>query len=644
MDVKDLSEDELDYELELRRVPEPRKLTRTRKVEQLRALMRQEHISLACPTSAAHFITDASNIYQCQQKLQRLGSSLLRAFSNQDVAELKQCQSKYYHYRARISLITDQTYAPYTRQAEKVVNDSLEQINQYLQSLTIVSGPELDREDILPSHEEILDRLKNSNLQSSVDGAAQAANDQLSGGKSSRPMNSSDSRKTGAIPKIPAQQQSQKTSTSPKSSQNNRTHNVPQHDQLPPLPAPRPSLDQMPQQAPFGYNQPMDVRDEIIRYLLNNRQQTDGRSEQFGQENGRSTPTNRQRFMQPVHKWPFSYGGNQNIMELAVFLNRVKTYADTEDVDEYSLLRGIKHLLRGRALEWYTRNYNQFNTWIMFKQQIKMEFLPPNFSQLIKRDLYWRFQGQDETFAKYYLDLLALFEVVEPPLLAQDQFFILKSNLNTEFAAVASASRALTVADLVAVCKDYDHAKMFSLKNKTSQIPRTALIEPNRGTPNYPRISRPAASGQAWSRGPPQPARTHQVNVIEEEELEVNQQGLLQQDEHQVYQQEAHSAPAVNELPEEQVNAVRTQGSWNQESRTLSTARAPITITCWQCEQTGHAFTACRNPKTYLFCYRCGKRGFTSRNCSECVARMSQALPDTMISSSQGNASTGFPQ
>ncbi|KXJ68537.1 hypothetical protein RP20_CCG002826 [Aedes albopictus] len=613
--------------------------------------MRQEHMELECPTSATHFITEAANMHYCQQRLQRLGSTLLRAFNNQDIAELRRCQTKYYHYRARISLIRDPLYVPYTVQAEKVINESLDQIAEFLQSLTSVSPPEFSQEEILPEEQDVLDELRNSRFQSSVKETANREV-QKQNQVTSAPVNLSHKIGTGAIPKTSVHQQAE--GEPPRSPQRPRDTDFPrmerpriQPNPLPPLPPPRHSLgrnrDQYQlQHPPSASHQAADVRDEIIRYLLNNRHQTNEGIDQQAQTSGRSTPNHRHRFTQPVHKWPFSYGGNENIMELAVFLNRVKTYADTEDIDEFSLLRGIKHLLRGRALEWYTRSYNRFSTWAEFKQQIKAEFLPPNFSQLIKRDLYWRFQGQDETFSKYYHDLLALFEVLEPSLSAQDQFFILKSNLNTEFAAVASASRAFSVGDLVEVCKDYDHAKMFSQKNKTSQIPRTALIEPNRGTPIYPRVSRPGVSGYSWNRAALQPNRTPQVNVIEEEELDVNPQALMLQDANQAYDQEETTTLTTVEPLEEQVNAVRTQGAWGQGDQALDVRRKSLAITCWQCEQNGHAFTACRSPKTFLFCYRCGKKGFTSRNCTDCLARMSQALPDGMITSTQGNANTGF--
>lgn len=675
MDVKDLSDDELDYELELRRVAEPKKLTRKRKVDQLKALMRQEHVDLACPQSARHFISDASNIYYCQQKLQRLGSSLLRAFNNQDVAELKQCLSKYYHYRARITLITDPVYAPYVQQAEKVINDSLDQITQCLQSLTYVSVPDFSREDILPEEEDILNQLKDQHLQSSSNGLAEALEEQPKAENIQAPLNLSRNSGTGVIPKTSGQQHgpdippppmgqqqgldippptmpsskgnrlSQQFIPSPPRPSTGSNRAVPQFPQLQqslrlPVPPPRPSMHRQPEQPQHPLvvgNQQFDIRDEVIRYLLANRHQPDGGAEQSAPNGGRWTPNNnRQRYTQPIFKWPFSYAGNQDILELAVFLNRVKTYADTEDVDEYSLLRGIKHLLRDRALEWYTRNYNRFNTWDEFKDQIKAEFLPPSSSQLIKRDLYVRQQGEEETFTKYYQDLLARFQVIEPPLSPGDKLFFLKSNLNSSFAPIAAASQS--IAALVATCRDYDSVFLKKIRSTRSQ--RMVPAEHNRATPSYQRFTRPTVPSSPWTRAPP--ARTHQINVMEEEELDVNDNPPNPRYSEQVLTQGVDSA--ANEFREEAVNAVRSQGAWtsHQTNNIPAQARNSPAIACWQCEQAGHVFTACRNPKTFLFCYRCGKKGFTSRNCCDCLARMTQALPDAMINSSQGNAGAGF--
>lgn len=384
-----------------------------------------------------------------------------------------------------------------------------------------------------------------------------------------------------------------------------------------------------------------DVRDEIIRYLLNNRDQNLSNS---------ATP-NRHRFTQPIHKWPFSYAGSSNILELATFLNRVKTYADTEDVEEYALIRGIKHLLRGRALEWYARNYTLFNTWDDFKWRIKSEFLPPNFSQSIKRDLYWRFQAVEEPFSKYYQDMFAFLEVVEPPMTMQDQFFILKSNLNPEFAVVASASRASTVQDLVAVCKDYDNVRSFTNKGKSTQFQRGLPIQSNTSNPAANRFLRPNVPSMtnSWNRQLPIRA---QVNVIDEASLDIPAQYSEIQEQHQypALPDIEEGTPVGNQFGndqelEEGVNAVRGPVQWPVKTNTPNnqfSQEQKIAIVCWQCEQPGHLFTACPSPKTFLFCYRCGKKGFTSRDCTDCLARMTQAVPDQQYRPQQGNGVAGF--
>ncbi|XP_058454595.1 putative mediator of RNA polymerase II transcription subunit 26 [Malaya genurostris] len=189
---------------------------------------------------------------------------------------------------------------------------------------------------------------------------------------------------------------------------------------------------------------PPYLRQDFIRFL---------RSQSTPRDHQQSTQS---RFSQPVHKWPFEYTGQPNIIQLGEFLNQVNTYADTEGIDEKDLLRSVKHLLKGRALQWYTRLYSHLTSWEIFKSEIKQEFLPPNFSEIIKQDLYLRFQGQNESFTSFYRYLIAAFEIVEPSMSESEKLFIVKSHLNPDYTPIAAASRATTVKELVAVCKDFE--------------------------------------------------------------------------------------------------------------------------------------------------------------------------------------------
>lgn len=41
-------------------------------------------------------------------------------------------------------------------------------------------------------------------------------------------------------------------------------------------------------------------------------------------------------------------------------------------------------------------------------------------------------------------------------------------------------------------------------------------------------------------------------------------------------------------------------------------------VKCWDCLENGHSFRACTNPQGRKFCFICGRREFTSRNCPQC--------------------------
>ncbi|XP_021694218.1 uncharacterized protein LOC110678162 [Aedes aegypti] len=73
-------------------------------------------------------------------------------------------------------------------------------------------------------------------------------------------------------------------------------------------------------------------------------------------------------------------------------------------------------------------------------------------------------------------------------------------------------------------------------------------------------------------------------------------------------------------------------------SRDLATA-----IICWQCESPGHTYLRCPNPKRFLFCYSCGKKGCTTRNCDACILRWRQ-LEAHNASQVPGNRNWENPQ
>lgn len=331
---------------------------------------------------------------------------------------------------------------------------------------------------------------------------------------------------------------------------------------------------------------------------------------------------NRTQNSQPVYKWPFEYAGQPNTILLGEFLNMVTTYAITEGVDETTLLRAIKHLLKGSALQWYTRCYMHLRDWSDFKLEIKREFLPPNYSEIVKQDLYLRFQEPNEPFANFYRDLVAAFEIVEPPLPESEKLFILKSHLNAEFTPIASAARVSTVKELVAVCRDFAVSRSYCMRNRNLAPPRPTWSRAE--NPTFNRPTRPSNTNQPFTR--------QQVNAmsrdLKEQIEEVHPAAILEQEE--ARQQLAIEWEEATTESEE-VNAIRMQGTWPrnheapQEAQNFGTRSIrTASVTCWQCGNQGHTYPTCPNPKTYVFCYSCGNKGATTRNCQTCASRMTQ--------------------
>lgn len=616
MDILHLSDNELDFEIQLRKETTSNVRTRREKTGKLRAILENERITMEIPESADHVLNQAEHVDICQKKLQLVHNRLTKALEEESSAEIAVCRSKLMHYRARVAMITDKDFVVYARKLENYIEESLQKIGDFFNSVTLLTSPIRKTSGdgaILPEMEELAERLRDSRLQSSLKDPAMAANPKTQ---------EQNTAGIGSLLLPPL----------PKDNAGNRMSTPHDRRSMPfwssfPIPPPRTTATASRTQA--ENNNSEDVRDAVIRYLLQSRGDTPRQTTNTGQYRLRST--------QPIHKWPFSYAGEAKIMQLAVFLNQVETYANTEDVDELALLRGVKHLLRGRALEWYIRSYNNLQSWEHFKKEIKKEFLPQAYSQHMKRDLYWRIQGPDEPFLKYYRDILALSEVVEPPIADQDRFYIMKSNLNPEFAAIASASRAATVEELISVCKDYDEARTYSQRSRTPQASR--LVGTSQAPSIPPRTTRPITSANPWNR--PLPARTQHVNLLEENETDIPEHrddlNRPQEPEEGIDNDQVTLEEGLPEL-----NAIRSSTWQPGHIPQHSTRASHPNMVCWQCEQQGHVFPNCPNSKTFIFCFRCGKKGTTSRSCPDCIARLTQALsaPPTRT----GNDHPGFPQ
>ncbi|KAL1378685.1 hypothetical protein pipiens_015422 [Culex pipiens pipiens] len=211
-------------------------------------------------------------------------------------------------------------------------------------------------------------------------------------------------------------------------------------------------------------------------------------------------PAEGARIPKAIHNWPFKFRGTKDSTNLNTFLDRVESFAFSEGVNNAMLLRAIKHLLQDDALDWYSRalNEGELDTWENFKLMIRQEYLSSHYGQLLREEASSRYQGANEKFQKYYRDISALFRFVQPPMSQEDKFFILKKNMNPEYATILASARPQTIQDMVEVCNAYDDTRTLLTHQRRTPIPHSSLLEPNLATPSGSQRSQ--ANNAGWQR------------------------------------------------------------------------------------------------------------------------------------------------
>lgn len=172
MDILHLSDGELDFELQLRNEDQQRR-TKREKTSRLREHIEKERVNMEMPLGADHVISQEDHLQHCQAKLQFINDRVRKGLEKEDALELAVCRSKLLHYRSRLQMITEKNLAGYVKQLEDAVELSLRKINDFFADTTILDIPPPNtvpeaNDAILPDDAEVLERLKNAQLQSSV--------------------------------------------------------------------------------------------------------------------------------------------------------------------------------------------------------------------------------------------------------------------------------------------------------------------------------------------------------------------------------------------------------------------------------------------------------------------------------------------
>ncbi|XP_055590310.1 uncharacterized protein LOC129742436 [Uranotaenia lowii] len=608
MDIIDLNDEEIDYELRLRNKFDLGFSNRRTKLSALRNLITEEKKANSYARSSTHVMNIEDNLNLCLTNLEAIKTNVRKAVNENDTNAKRQLFSRLEHYRNRLDLI------PKDQPRSELLVQLMSEVKQLNAALT--SNDDAGRVDNIQleaaANLTVLDRMpRTSSPFRGFDEEELRLNDRRTRGASvpsTNPVNlsrqSETMQRTGAIPKASNNtregnqgQNNTGTRNDVESNKRNQLELLEEIlERLRQLPISQPQqatqIHQAPQQninaalqqsgmqqvhhLPERGNSQRDrgvhrdnqnnemsqeLRDEVLLSILReqNRHQRGPRGK-------------------PIHAWPFKYDGKGSPLDLIVFIKKVEKFAMTDDMNGDELMSQIKFLLVGKALDWFCLACNAYISWDEFKTRIKQQFIPRDFAQL-----------------------------------------------------VSIAAQVSSLASLIKVCEEVDEANING-----SSFAGNSHRPQELGRANVYRQLRPQL--QSDNR----PTTQQGINAIETENTPQWNSPLVQQNMPDMSQQYSNTNaglnPAMqnydlstegqtseprygNEFIGASFNAVHAdnQGRNQRMPNRQTTANTTSTLRCWQCGRDDHFFLTCPYPKTHLFCYRCGKQGYTVRNCTDCI-------------------------
>lgn len=278
----------------------------------------------------------------------------------------------------------------------------------------------------------------------------------------------------------------------------------------------------------------------------------------------------------PVNQWRLSFSGDGKGLQLLDFLSQILMYQRAEQVPNDELLYSMIHLFTGRAKLWFQSVYDSINNWDELVQALKDEFLPSNYEFTLFNDISNRKQKPNESFSEFITHMKSLFKWIMVPMSERHKLFIIQNNLLPKYALAVAPLCLRSLEQLSEACKRIDN---LAVVNRPQALPFENPI--NAIGPRF----------NQYGRAP---------NVYEIEER--------------------FPLPNNNwEISALSQNVNRYQNRLNPNDPRNNTNNFQNRNSCWNCGSLGHSFRFCTTARRGIFCYTCGLKEVTTKDCNICT-------------------------
>ena len=279
-------------------------------------------------------------------------------------------------------------------------------------------------------------------------------------------------------------------------------------------------------------------------------------------------PKTRHNAKLDLHKWGIKFSGEEGISVLS-FIMDVEEKATWKQVDFNLLVAGVSEFFTDQAKTWYRSVKDKIDSWNELKIALRREYLPLDYYDNLWEEIRARKQGPIEPIGTYIANMIALFsrlEMVEPV----DQVLMLNiimKNLAPFYAEHLALTPVLSI----------DQLKILGKKLEVSK----ARVDSYEGKMKGRKMEPEFAVKSARPKKP----------VLNEVSVEA-------------------TPPLKKEEGEPSKPGGKPKAPEGRNSY-------PI-LKCWKCDEVGHRHTNCTSQVNRRFCFKCGMKDVTVRNCSRC--------------------------
>ncbi|XP_062700230.1 uncharacterized protein LOC115256812 [Aedes albopictus] len=322
----------------------------------------------------------------------------------------------------------------------------------------------------------------------------------------------------------------------------------------------------------------------------------------------------------PVCDWKLKYDGRDDGRGLNKFISEVEFMAEAENISKRTLFSEAIHLFSGDARSWYIegRRNREFRNWTELVAELKLEYQPPDMDYHYEQQAAARRQKRGEKFQDYYNAIKEIFEQMAVPPTEHRKFDIIFRNLRSDYKNSLLVKGVRTLRMLKVWGRKLDSANWFLYhKSEGDQGTRSSQIHEISRSPVQRRQQPPRNDWKDTGFKGRSEWRNQTAGAYQGPRNDNRGPRKPMPEQRKTDQQKSNKKPADVD-PGEGCSKELLQ-------KRVEAYRIPERTVCFNCRGNYHHSSACLKPKE-IFCSTCGFQGFRKPDCPFCAKNEKQSM------------------